>query len=429
MEEVVLKIENVSKIYRLGEVGIKTLSEDVSSYINRLRGKNTIPYKISENNKDETGEGYVWALKDINLEIRKGEVLGIIGKNGAGKSTLLKLLSRVTAPSEGEIKIKGKLSSLLEVGTGFHPDLTGRENIYLNGAILGMSKKEISKKIDDIVEFSGCRKYIDTPVKRYSSGMKVRLGFAVAAHMEPDILVVDEVLAVGDAEFQHKCIGKMQDVAGEGRTVIFVSHNMSSIRNLCDKAIVLDNGGLIFEGSVDEGISKYLSLNTSNIDIGNHYINENLSTDTNQIAKVEIKNLSKKNYIEYHEDIEFDITLSIHKMNRDAFLGLIVEDVNGNFITVSSTDEVEEDPLFIKNTQNDEVAISAVYPSSILKPGKYYITLSFREKSNVIYDKVEKAITFDIVDNTTFRGMKNRYRKNSIVSPKVQWKLLNYEDS
>ena len=232
MEEVVIKVENLSKQYRLGEVGTGTISHDINRWWHKVRGKEDPYLKIGESN-DRTKAGksdYVWSLRDINFEVTKGEVLGIIGKNGAGKSTLLKILSKVTGPTSGSIKAKGRIASLLEVGTGFHPEMTGRENIFMNGTIMGMNRHEVNNKLDEIVEFAGVTKYLDTPVKRYSSGMTVRLGFAIAAHLEPEILIVDEVLAVGDAEFQKKAIGKMQDVSeGQGRTVLFVSHNMSVI--------------------------------------------------------------------------------------------------------------------------------------------------------------------------------------------------------
>lgn len=245
----IIQIENLSKQYRLGEVSTGTIAHDINRWWARMRGKEDPTLRVTAANNREKAptqnDEFVWALKDINLEIHRGDVLGIIGRNGAGKSTLLKILSRVTAPTTGEVRINGRIASLLEVGTGFHPELTGRENIFLNGAILGMTKNEICSKLDDIVEFSGCSRYLDTPVKRYSSGMVVRLGFAVAAHLEQDILIVDEVLAVGDAEFQKKCIGKMQDVASEGRTVLFVSHNMSAIQKLCSHSIILRDGHLV----------------------------------------------------------------------------------------------------------------------------------------------------------------------------------------
>lgn len=261
MSDIILKAENISKQYRLGLVGTGTISHDLNRWWHKVRGKDDPFLKIGDvNDRSTKGESdYVWALKDINFEVKRGEVLGVIGKNGAGKSTLLKILSRVTSPTTGEIKTKGRIASLLEVGTGFHPEMTGRENIYLNGAILGMTKAEIRSKIDEIIDFSGCERYIDTPVKRYSSGMTVRLAFAVAAHLEPDILVIDEVLAVGDAEFQKKAIGKMQDISqGEGRTVLFVSHDMAAIRNICSRTILIENGEIKMDGLTEEVVQKYL---------------------------------------------------------------------------------------------------------------------------------------------------------------------------
>ena len=319
MSDVVIRVENLSKQYRLGLVGAGTLRDDLNRWWAKARGKDDPLLKVGATNvlnqrseirdqKSETrdqrpdvrgqrvesrGPGlcasnsndpisdlrsttsaspspltsdlrpptsdYVWALRDINFEVKRGEVLGIIGANGAGKSTLLKLLSRVTAPTQGRIRVKGRIAALLEVGTGFHPELTGCENVYLNGAIMGMTRAEVSSRLDEIIDFSGCERYIDTPVKRYSSGMKVRLGFAVAAHLEPEILIVDEVLAVGDAEFQKKCLGKMKDVAGEGRTVLFVSHNMVAVRRLCGRAIVLSAGQVTVDDPTDVAVSRYLS--------------------------------------------------------------------------------------------------------------------------------------------------------------------------
>ncbi|WP_442918158.1 ABC transporter ATP-binding protein [Magnetococcus sp. PR-3] len=254
-------MEGVSKLYRLGEVGTGTLSHDLNRWFAKLLGKEDPFKKLGQtNNRAQAGGEFVWALQDINLQIPKGGIVGIIGKNGAGKSTLLKLLSRVTAPTEGEIFIQGRIASLLEVGTGFHPELTGRENIFLNGAILGMQKEEIQKKFDQIVEFSGVAKYIDTPVKRYSSGMHVRLAFAVAAHLEPDVLIVDEVLAVGDAEFQAKCLGKMKDASdGEGRTVLFVSHNLGAVKQLCPHSILMEQGRIVMQGETSDVINRYLN--------------------------------------------------------------------------------------------------------------------------------------------------------------------------
>jgi lipopolysaccharide transport system ATP-binding protein len=258
-----IKTENLSKIYRLGEIGTGTISRDLERWWAKMRGREDPFLKIGQTNDRSTkGESdFVYSLRDINFEIQQGEAVGIIGKNGAGKSTLLKILSRVTSPTTGKIEIKGRIASLLEVGTGFHPELTGRENIYLNGAILGMRKKEITRKLDEIIDFSGVERYIDTPVKRYSSGMYVRLAFAVAAHLEPEILIVDEVLAVGDVEFQKKALGKMKDVSEkQGRTVLFVSHNLSAISKLCNSAMLLSNGHFLEKNTVTKILDTYSSI-------------------------------------------------------------------------------------------------------------------------------------------------------------------------
>ncbi len=344
----VLKIENVSKQYRLGVVGTGTLSHDLNRWWSKLRGKEDPYLKIgTTNDRKNNNSDYVWALKDINLDIKKGEVIGIIGRNGAGKSTLLKLLSQVTNPTSGEIKIKGRIASLLEVGTGFHPELTGRENMYLNGAILGMSKIEIASKFDKILDFSGIGSYIDTPVKRYSSGMMVRLGFAVAAHLEPEILVVDEVLAVGDADFQKKCIAKMKEVASEGRTVLFVSHNMTSIRNLCEKGVVLESGKVIFSGSSIDAISYYFSQNENKENKIVSVIDPNLSTHNsgeakfrsafitnfeNDIPMSELSYQEKfkiKSSVEIYKDLE-NISISISLLNEFGEVVSYAYYANGN---------------------------------------------------------------------------------------------------
>jgi lipopolysaccharide transport system ATP-binding protein len=257
----VIKVDNISKLYQLGDIGSGSVTGDLKKWWASIRGKEDPFAKLAETN-DRSAKGssdYVWALKDISFDVQQGDVLGIIGKNGAGKSTLLKILSKTTLPTRGEIKIKGRVASLLEVGTGFHPDLSGRDNIFLNGAILGMTKKEIRSKFDEIVDFSGVERYIDTPVKRYSSGMYVRLAFAVAAHLEPEILIVDEVLAVGDFEFQKKCLGKIKDVSGLGRTVLFVSHNISAVKTLCTKGVMLEKGQVKEFGDLDKIIPLYFS--------------------------------------------------------------------------------------------------------------------------------------------------------------------------
>lgn len=260
MSDLVIQAEHIYKQYRLGKVGRKSLHDDINRWMHKLAGKEDPYLQVGDINDRTTkaSSDYVWALQDVSFSVKQGDVLGVLGRNGAGKSTLLKILSKVTAPTKGSIKIKGRIASLLEVGTGFHPELSGRDNIFLNGAILGMTRKEIQRKFDEIVAFAGVERYIDTPVKRYSSGMYVRLAFAVAAHLEPDILIVDEVLAVGDAEFQKKCLGKMKDVsAKDGRTILFVSHNIVAIKTLCTSGILLENGKKVFDGEVDELLKTY----------------------------------------------------------------------------------------------------------------------------------------------------------------------------
>ena len=268
MSEVVIKIEDLHKKYRLGAIGGGTLHGDLTSWWARVRGKED-PNTIIGSKVYGKNETFM-ALNGVNLEINKGDTIGIIGGNGAGKSTLLKILSRVTAPTKGSLKIKGRISSLLEVGTGFHPELTGRENVYLSGAILGMTKEEVDSKIEDIIEFSECRKFIDTPVKRYSSGMFVKLAFSVAAHLDSEILIMDEVLAVGDMKFQKKCINKMLDVANSGRTILYVSHNMQTIEQLCNRVVVLDKGTVKYDGNVETGISIYLNNKAEDSSIFNN---------------------------------------------------------------------------------------------------------------------------------------------------------------
>jgi lipopolysaccharide transport system ATP-binding protein len=327
---VVLKIENVGKQYRLGQIGTGSLAHDMNRAWSRLRGKEDPYLKIGDENDRSAkgGSDWVWALKEINYEVKQGEVLGIIGKNGAGKSTLLKILSQVTTPTLGQIKVKGRIAALLEVGTGFHPDLTGRENIYLNGAILGMTKSEIKSKFDEIVEFSGVSKYIDTPVKRYSSGMVVRLGFAVAAHLEPEILIVDEVLAVGDIEFQKKCLGKMKDVSVEGRTVLFVSHNMTAIKSLCKTALYLKNGRLLESGEAKKIVDNYLvNYNIQNLKLS--WDDEEATMPQNNYQKIrrfEIINSSTSEItvnsdlrleLELENLIEGKLNLSLHVYNSE----------------------------------------------------------------------------------------------------------------
>jgi lipopolysaccharide transport system ATP-binding protein len=311
-----IKVENLSKIYRLGEIGTGTITQDIDRWFKtKVLGKEDPFLKIGESNdRSKKGNGdIVYSLQDINFEINQGDAVGIIGRNGAGKSTLLKILSRVTTPTKGKINIKGRVASLLEVGTGFHPELTGRENIYLNGAILGMRKREIDRKLDEIIEFSGVERYIDTPVKRYSSGMYVRLAFAVAAHLESEILIVDEVLAVGDAEFQKKCLGKMGEVSkGEGRTVLFVSHNMAAVQSLCNTGIILKNGGIYSNAAINDVVQIYTSDSSQKNSL---FVNDK-SNSFDDIELISIQVIQKKNNDIFYIEDETEVILKF-KLNKD----------------------------------------------------------------------------------------------------------------
>lgn len=367
----VIKVENLGKQYHLGEVGTGTLSHDLNRFWYNIRGKEDPYLKIGEvNDRSKKGSGnLIWALKDINFEEKQGEVLGIIGKNGAGKSTLLKILSQVTTPSVGLIKVKGRIAALLEVGTGFHPELTGKENIFLNGAILGMTKTEVRSKLEEIISFSGVERYIDTPVKRYSSGMLVRLGFAVAAHLEPEILIVDEVLAVGDIEFQNKCLGKMNEVSKSGRTIIFVSHNMQAVSQLCSKAILLENGTIKYEGNVQEAVKRYLttSLNSSGPVYNLSLISDRKGSGMIRFSKLEIFNKNKPdaNFL-IGDDLKLVLTLTasqfvksasiaIHIFSYDETIIANVENIDSNFAIENLEGEKEfhitfKNILFYPNT-------------------------------------------------------------------------------
>jgi lipopolysaccharide transport system ATP-binding protein len=406
---VVIKVENISKQYRLGQVGTGTLSHDINRWWSKVRGKEDPYLKIGEaNDRTKTGNSdYVWSLKDINFEVKQGEALGIIGKNGAGKSTLLKILSQVTTPTTGTIKAKGRIASLLEVGTGFHPELSGRENIFLNGAILGMTKQEIKSKFDEIVDFSGVERYIDTPVKRYSSGMYVRLAFAVAAHLEPEILIVDEVLAVGDAEFQKKCLGKMKDVAGQGRTVLFVSHNMEAVKNLTQNAVVLKNGELIYDGDTASAVNQYLRNN----DLQNY-----LHFDTQEEALgnefIKIKSIQLK----YEGDIlSVEIIIEIEFWNLTNFDDLLI---GFDLIHISGITVLSSGNAF--NTQTMALnKVQCIIPANFLNNDIYSVYLMFFNKNVMsIYSKAD-IITFEVED--AIRDNNHTGKINGVVRPKLNW--------
>lgn len=385
MKDIILKAENISKQYRLGQVGTGTLSHDLNRWWHQVRGKEDPYLKIGDTN-DRSTKGtsdYVWALQEINFEVERGEVLGIIGKNGAGKSTLLKILSKVTAPTTGSIKSRGRIASLLEVGTGFNGEMTGRENIFLNGAILGMTKKEITSKLDEIIEFSGCERYIDTPVKRYSSGMTVRLAFAVAAFLEPEILVIDEVLAVGDAEFQKKAIGKMQDISREGgRTVLFVSHNMAAVKSLCTRGIVMEHGKVILDSNIGEVISYYQNLNSQQ----SYYEVEN-SLKEIYIKKIEFQNGISAFYAEDNILINFTVYYNI--------------DFNGNkFLIVRILDDLDQ-VLFSSEIELniDKVNYNLIIPRFTLVKGYYKLSCIIYHPAITQYDIVEACCVFSVINN------------------------------
>ncbi|WP_055445280.1 ABC transporter ATP-binding protein [Lacinutrix himadriensis] len=375
---VILKATNISKQYRLGLVGTGTISHDLNRWWHRVRGKEDPYLKIGAINdrSAKADSDYVWALQDINFEVQKGEVLGIIGKNGAGKSTLLKILSRVTTPTTGDIKTKGRIASLLEVGTGFHPELTGKENIYLNGAILGMSKAEIKAKEEEIIEFSGCDRYVDTPVKRYSSGMRVRLAFAVAAFLEPDILVIDEVLAVGDAEFQKKAIGKMQDISkGDGRTVLFVSHNMAAVKSLCTRAIVLEHGTSVFEGGTDEAVSYYLRNKEEK-----ETVNFPIAFEKGQILDFKVLDFMGNNSnLLLGEKCTFDLKLTIKKPQSIKInIRYQLFDKDEKLITTFNTYHHDANRILETEVQNFKCTIDKLNVS----PGFYDIGLQILDLNN-----------------------------------------------
>jgi len=422
MSDIAIKIENVSKQYRLGLVSTGTLSHDLNRWwATKVMHKEDPYLKVGEVN-DRTTKGssdYVWALKDINMEIRQGDVVGIIGKNGAGKSTLLKLFSRVTAPTTGTIQYKGRIASLLEVGTGFHPELTGRENIYMNGAIMGMNKAEITRKLDEIVDFSGCERYLDTPVKRYSSGMTVRLGFAIAAHIEPDILVVDEVLAVGDAEFQKKAIGKMQDVSrGEGRTVLFVSHNMASIKQLCNVGYVLQNGLVAYSGSTKDAVDFYIGENTTS---GNQYFDDMATAPGNDVIRIksfEIYAGDGRSQIDIESGVKFKLTFMCYKENA-------ILDVNMRVVTLDNVVVFQVGQSFgrigEKDSKKGQYTIEFEVAPYTINAGKYKSEIFFGENQRyVVFSGFEQ--NFEVNNTLSDMGF-NQGIMPGLLRPKNDFKI------
>ena len=394
----VIQIENVSKLYKLGFYGADTFRDEVLNFFARLRGKPAVNSIVGATNNladKDTDSDLVWALKDINLTINQGDIVGIIGKNGAGKSTLLKILSKITTPTTGNIKIRGRIASLLEVGTGMHQELTGRENIFLNGAILGMTKQEIKSQLDEIIDFAGIARYIDTPIKRYSSGMRVRLGFAIAAHLDPEILIVDEVLAVGDAEFQKRAIGKMQDISkGEGRTVLFVSHNMTSIKNLCKRGVLMKNGEIEFEGEIDETVDKYLTEQEirSNIKISD--IKDRQGDGSLRFTEIEYfdKDGGKRDTFEVGEPMTIRISFKVNSKPSKittARIDMPINDKFGNKITWLST------YMYTNIIDLDKGMVEFHIPKVLLGEGTYTVNL-FSRINDVIVDWILNVSQFNI---------------------------------
>lgn len=425
MPETVIEVENISKQYRLGLTGTGTLSHDLKRWWYGIRGKEDPYLKIGEtNDRSRKGESdYVWSLKEISFDVKQGEVLGIIGRNGAGKSTLLKILSKVTTPTEGEVRVKGRIASLLEVGTGFHPDLTGRENVFMNGAILGMTKREIKRKFDEIVNFSGVERYIDTPVKRYSSGMYVRLAFAVAAHLEPEILIVDEVLAVGDAEFQEKCLGKMKNVAGHGRTVLFVSHNMNAVKQLCTRSICLENGRLTKAGRTDEVVSYYFGSAVGDQSHAGFRVLPENGNEPFQIRKVALVNSGGAVTSEFSvsEDIYIELDLSVKEEMRGLYGYLTVTKIDGTLMIEMDNTELGKNVL--SNLQPGEYKLRICLSSHVFSSGQYSFYLNFTSKimGNSRNWKIDfGTLVFQLRDDVSPRG-KNR---RSLLSMLPGWEVV-----
>lgn len=417
MKETVIKVESLSKAYQIGQIGTGTISRDLERFwATKVRRKEDPFLKIGETNDRSTkgGSDIVWSLRDINFEIKQGDAVGIIGKNGAGKSTLLKLLSRVTSPSIGEIKVKGRIASLLEVGTGFHPELTGRENIYLNGAILGMRKKEITRKLDEIIDFSGVERYVDTPVKRYSSGMYVRLAFAVAAHLESEILIVDEVLAVGDAEFQKKCLGKMGDISkGEGRTVLFVSHNMAAVKNLCTSGIVLKNGLVDFQGAVTPCINTYLSNKGELAEIALADRKDRIGSGKVKIVGVKIENATGlMTGSTFAVTIDYDSLGNSHEISE---FGISVWDLRENkIISISSTFKNQ-----LRSLPSSGSVVCEI-PDLALVKGTYVLNC-FVSSVFGLEDYIENVLQFEVEENDIYGNGKTVNPEWGMIAVNHNW--------
>ena len=418
-----IKIENVSKYYRLGTIGNNTLYEDLNRLWAKLRKKPDPLLKVDLNLKDEfLNKKGIWALKNINIEINQGEVFGIIGHNGAGKSTLLKILSRITTPTKGLIKLRGRIASLLEVGTGFHPDLTGRENIYLNGSILGMTRQEIDKKLDEIIDFSDVEQFIDTPVKRYSSGMHVRLAFSVAAHLEPEILIVDEVLAVGDFSFQEKCLGKLNSVSKEGRTILFVSHNLQSIWSLCPKTIWMEDGRIKEINDTSSIINKYRNYNLSRKDVSFSNISR-IGTQKLKIMDLKILSENNEETSEIKSGSNFKINFKF-KINKEINFEQLHPHIiirNENFVRLIPLSNIYSGDKFKKINRNIGSLICNIHNIPLL-PGVYNFIISIKLGSELL-DKFESPKLLNIIENEKFHKKELPPKNYGQIHVKHSWEI------
>ena len=420
MSNTVIKVENLSKQYRLGTVGTGSFAHDLNRGWHRMRGKEDPYLTIGETNDREVkgSSEYVWALKDINFEVKQGEVLGIIGRNGAGKSTLLKILSRTTSPTTGAVKIKGRVASLLEVGTGFHPELSGRENIFLNGAILGMTRHEIKRKFDEIVDFAGVERYIDTPVKRYSSGMYVRLAFGVAAHLEPEILIVDEVLAVGDAEFQKKALGKMKDISNkEGRTVLFVSHNMTAIKNLCPACIYLKNGSIHSMGETEQIMNQYLSHNTSS-SLTQFYDDPFIAPGNEKIKMKRIEVVPKLATTDEPITIHTAINIEFEFWN---YIEEIPINLSLHLFTMQSECVFNVGTSSVKLSKGIHKAVCEI-PGNLLNDGIYSVSMMVVGEASYMIYNFEDAVSFEVAEKR--KGSNWHGKHPGFVRPQLNFSLI-----
>jgi len=432
MSDIAIRVENLGKQYRIGAKQerynrfTEQVMDSITAPIRRAKQalqRSNVPTSSRSNDT-------IWALKDVSFEVQRGEVVGIIGRNGAGKSTLLKILSRITEPTTGRVELHGRVSSLLEVGTGFHPELTGRENVFLNGAILGMRREEIERKFDEIVAFSGVEQFLDTPVKRYSSGMQVRLAFAVAAHLEPEILLIDEVLAVGDAEFQKKCLGKMGEVARGGRTVLFVSHNMDAISALCKKAFVVNEGRISFTGHAPDAVGLYLLGDmdgASGAGVQNPVRFPRDPKKPVQVLQIALLGASGEpaHTLEYTESPHIHLLIEVNQPAADYVCILSLRDTHGRMVL--HTGDNDESGGGLANVEPGIYGCRVALPERLLKPGRYFLSARIKRQAHrgtrLDIDVRDEILSMNVRDTVTRRGREGRYPPETIVAPAALWRF------